>query len=465
MAALISSVLGLLDWLFDPVDSAPRNLFGRSALASGLVEQGDIDAAQKALRAKEGKAAKQDATYDRRLADQLIELGKLNRYQADQLLAGRTKLDLGSYVIIDFVGQGGMGQVFKARHRFLQREVAIKVLPKSKSTPAAIAGFMQEIRVLAQLDHENLVRAFDAGQDGNVFYLVTEYVPGTDLRRLVRSRGMLGMEEAAAIITQAARGLEHAHQRGLIHRDVKPGNLLVSPDGHTKVSDLGLAGSLDDSDSDPRAGKVVGTADYLSPEQILTPRKLSPASDIYSLGCTLYYAVTGKVPYPGGTTREKARQHCEGTPYNPKTFNPNLSDDFVEAIADLMRKDPAVRLATARDVVKRLKPWAEKTTARQLEKPLAPVVLRSLAGDVPELSDTAESFAEFEEGDDQASGHSSQGTDPVASADQETLPATVRRLLQLPGMEELPPWAIIAMPIGAIVILTLLVVLVWLLVA
>ena len=202
-------------------------------------------------------------------------MGRLNRWQAEQLRAGRTKFNLGPYQIIDSIGQGGMGQVFKAEHTVMGRVVAVKVLPRSRSTPEAIQNFSREIRAQAQLDHENLVRAYDAGHDGNVHFLVTEYVPGTDLRRLIRGQGLLPMNTAASIITQAARGLEHAHNRGLIHRDVKPGNLLVTPEGRCKVSDLGLAGYFQDSDqADVYGGKVVGTADYWCPSKSPRPTSL-----------------------------------------------------------------------------------------------------------------------------------------------------------------------------------------------
>ncbi len=165
-----------------------------------------------------------------------------------------------------------MGQVFAAVHQIMHRQVAIKVLPRGKSTPEAIASFTREIQTQAKLDHRNLVRAYDAGHDGNVYFLVTEYVPGTDLRRLVRSQGRLTMAQSAAVISQAALGLGYAHEQGLVHRDVKPGNLLVTPDGLVKVSDLGLAGFLHEGADDPRAGKIVGTADYLAPEMITDPK-------------------------------------------------------------------------------------------------------------------------------------------------------------------------------------------------
>ena len=252
-------------------------------------------------------------------------MGLLNAWQAKQLLDGRTKFTLGPYRIIDSIGQGGMGHVFKAEDPILKRVVAIKVLPRDKSTPEAIANFTREIQALGSLNHPKLVRAVDAGKDGNVNFLVTEYVPGSDLRKLVRRSGPLSMEAAANIISQVAEGLQHAHQQGIVHRDVKPGNVLVTPEGDAKLSDLGLAGPMysSNADQDPRYGKIVGTADYLSPDQSLSPWNPVPAWDIYSLGCTLYYAVTGKVPFPGGTTSDKARAHCSLKPLDPRRLNHN----------------------------------------------------------------------------------------------------------------------------------------------
>ena len=223
--------------------------------------------------------------------------------------------------------------------------------------PGKLKAIRREIRAQAKLDHPNLVRAFDAGEDGNVHYLVVEYVPGTDLRRLVRSKGKLSVQQGANIIKQSAEALAHAHQRNLIHRDIKPGNILVTPDGTAKLSDLGLAFYLNDS-NDPRVGKIVGTADYLSPEQIKTPLNITHASDIYSLGCTLYYAVTGKVPFPGGTPKSKARRHLEETPWHPRRFNEEVSDDFVDLIGDMMEKNPRERISSATEVAERLAPWA-----------------------------------------------------------------------------------------------------------
>lgn len=333
-------------------------MFRSSALLSGLVTQEQFDEALAAVRAGALIPSEVTEVDDGAVAAKLVEMKLLTPYQAEQIKLGRTKFNLGPYMIAEIIGHGGMGQVFKGVHRMMGRECAVKVLPLHKATPEAVNNFMREIRTQAQLDHPNLVRAYDAGVDGKVHYLVTEYVPGLDLRKLVRSQGPLTQQQAASVVLQAARGLAEAHKRGLIHRDVKPGNILVTPEGIAKVSDLGLAGFIEEADRDPRAGKIVGTADYLSPEQINNPREITTVSDIYSLGCTLYYSVCGKVPYPGGTAREKARRHREETPWHPRRFNPDLHEEFVDVIADMMEKDPSRRIQTCEEVVARLEQWA-----------------------------------------------------------------------------------------------------------
>ena len=192
-----------------------RSAFEQCAVASGLLSQRQLDEARSSVRWSEGDEPDPSAPpSDRQLADRLVEMRLLNAWQAKQLLDGRTKFNLGPYSIIDSIGQGGMGQVFKARHGKMGRTVAIKVLPRDKSTPQAMANFTREIRALFRLNHPKLVAALDAGQDGNVYYLVTEYVPGMDLRKLIRQQGPLDVPTAAAIISQVAEGLEYAHARG-----------------------------------------------------------------------------------------------------------------------------------------------------------------------------------------------------------------------------------------------------------
>ncbi len=365
------------------MSESPRPKFEQCALASGLLSDEQIEEARAAVGWSESDEPDDDTPQtEQQLADRLVAMGHLNPWQAKQLLDGRTKFNLGPYLIVDSIGQGGMGQVFKAEHSVMGRVVAIKVLPLNKSTPDAVANFTREIRALASLDHPRLVRALDAGHDGNVYYLVTEYVPGCDLRKLVRRDGPLDMQKASDIIFQVAEGLRHAHQRGLIHRDVKPGNVLVTPEGEAKLSDLGLAGPLNgDAETDPRYGKIVGTADYLSPDHVKAPWEPTPAWDIYSLGCTFYYAVTGKVPFPGGTTADKARAHCELRPLDPRRLNKNLSDEFVEVMADMMAKNPAERIQSATEVMSRLRTWTDRAMPQPKpnESPTPPPVVPPLA--------------------------------------------------------------------------------------
>ncbi|MBM3999200.1 MAG: serine/threonine protein kinase [Planctomycetes bacterium] len=397
---------------------ASRSVFRESAIVSGLLTLDQLERAEDELR--EGAEEPRDPN-DESLANRLIERGLLTPYQAAQLREGRTKLNLGPYLVTDYIDKGGMGQVYKAVHKVMGRLVAVKVLPLHKSTPDAIDNFMREIRTQAQLDHPHLVRAFDAGHDGGVHYLVCEYVPGTDLRRLVRSQGPLTMRQASSVIMQASIGLEYAHARGLIHRDIKPGNILVTPQGIAKLSDLGLAGFIHEAEGDPRTGRIVGTPDYLAPELIGDPTRVGRISDIYSLGCTLYYAVTGKVPFPGGTTSDKLRRHRIETPWHPRRFNAEISEEFVEIIADLMEKDPAARVATAEEVAARLEPWATDVSSfpstHLTKSPWMPPPFPTGQDDGQETDAGA-----YDEDPDssrpESASHASQITDPTAA--QET---------------------------------------------
>lgn len=348
----------------NPAPANPgESLLRSSALISGLVTTEKLEYALRVARHRLSQQGLGNDVVisDRQLAEILIEQKTLTTYQAEQMLIGRTKFNVGPYWITDFIGEGGMGQVFKAEHQVMGRVCAVKVLPGARATDVSRESFAREIRMQATLDHPHLVRAFDAGRDGKVHYLVTEYVPGMDLRRLVKSRGPLPVQQAAKIVMHAALGLDYAHRKGMVHRDVKPGNILVTPEGDAKVSDIGLAGFAHDLMNDPRAGKIVGTTDYLSPEQIRTPLEIKPSSDIYSLGCTLYYAVCGKVPFPGGDTASKLRRHIDETPWHPRKFAPEITEEFVDIIADMMEKDLRKRIASAAEVAARLEPWADES--------------------------------------------------------------------------------------------------------
>ncbi|MDO4630062.1 MAG: serine/threonine-protein kinase [Planctomycetia bacterium] len=338
-----------------------ESVFEQCAIVSGLVSEEEMVAAWKEL---EAGIAPQPEEVPGRLAEIFVNRGIINRWQSQQLLAGRARFTLGAYKIFDSIGHGGMGQVFKARHETLKTVVAIKVLPREKATQSAIENFQNEIRALASLNHPNLVKALDAGMDGNVNYLVTEYVPGPDLRKLIRRRGPLRQESAASIIIQAARGLHHAHGAGVVHRDVKPGNILVTMGGLAKLSDLGLSSSK----SRGAQAKIVGTADYISPDQVRHPLEPMPIWDVYSLGCTLYYAVTGHSPYPKGTASEKVKMHLDPTvkPMNPCLINPLISEEFADVIACMMAKNPAERIPSALEVIQFLSPWSDGTP-RQIQ--------------------------------------------------------------------------------------------------
>lgn len=337
-----------------PKPDRPR--FRDAALASGLVTEAQLVAAEREVALVMGPQATDPEVWDRAVADQLVGNGVLTPFQGRELLAGRTRFRLGQYTVLDEIAKGGMGQVFRAEHALMGREVAVKVLPRAKSTPESEAAFRREMRMLGRLDHENLVRAFDAGYDAMVYYLVTELVPGMNLKQYVSRHGPLDEATAASVIAQAARGLAYAHEQGLVHRDVKPGNLLVMQDGRVKVLDLGLAGSELEGESS-RLGRVVGTMDYIAPEQIRAPDDVRPSADVYGLGCTLYYAVTGRVPFPGGKRAEKIQRQLTETPEPVRQLAPHLSDAFCQVIEDMMEKSPEKRIPSADAVVERLRPW------------------------------------------------------------------------------------------------------------
>jgi eukaryotic-like serine/threonine-protein kinase len=365
---------------------AHHSILEQAGLASGLLTQEQIDRAWHAMvdPLRSGERSLNNLSDDV-LSEQLVELGYLNRWQAEQLRRGHTKFTLGPYKILDAIGHGGMGYVFKGEHVLLGRIEAIKVLPKSQMDPASITAFCREIRAQAALDHPNLVRLSFADKEGDTYFLVTEFIPGSDLRRLVRHHGALSERQAALVISQAAEALAYAHDRGLVHRDVKPGNLLVTPEGRTKLTDLGLASFSSDaapaSDTGPR--HIVGTPDFIAPEAITTPGDVRRSSDIYSLGCTLYYAVTGKVPFPGGVTRDKLRRHLEEVPLTPLLFTPQLDPALAELIGSMMHKKAAERMGSAAEVVERLRPWTEKAdenTWRQIGQFATAPGERSFAG-------------------------------------------------------------------------------------
>ena len=251
-------------------------------------------------------------------AEHLVAAGALTDWQSKKLLDGRHRgFFLGKYKLLDHVGTGGMSSVYLAEHLLMQRRVAIKVLPQNRvSDSSYLARFHFEAQAAAALDHQNIVRVYDLDNDGRTHYLVMEYIEGHDLDDLVCHRGPLDYHTAVEFILQAAAGLEHAHHAGLIHRDIKPANLLVDTRGTVKILDMGLAKFTSGTRAAPDFAQdehVLGTADYLAPEQAVNSQNVDHRADIYGLGCTLYFLLTGHPPFATGTPLERmtAHQHAE----------------------------------------------------------------------------------------------------------------------------------------------------------
>jgi eukaryotic-like serine/threonine-protein kinase len=352
---------------------APQRIDRKTFLAhlrhSGLVPEPQLARALRALP---------ETSRARPLARALVGRGLLTRFQAERLLAGRTAgFLLGQYRILDQVGRGGMGRVYKAEHRTMRRTVALKVLsPGVLGNDRAVELFLHEVRAVAQLVHPNVVTAYDANEVDGKYFLVLEFVDGPNLNQLVRRQGPLPVGLACDYARQVAGALQAAHGLGMVHRDVKPSNLLVqwrgapgaSSPGLVKVSDFGLArlhdpARADADDSAPptiltRANTVMGTPDYLSPEQSRDLHATDIRSDLYSLGCTLYFLLTGSVPFPGGTALDKLVRHCTESPAPVGSLRPDAPPGVVAIVERLMAKDPAERFQTPAELAEALAPFA-----------------------------------------------------------------------------------------------------------
>jgi serine/threonine-protein kinase len=289
----------------------------------------------------------------------------LTAFQVNQLLGGRGRdLIVGPYVLLERLGEGGMGQVFKARQRGFERVVALKLLrPELLRSADAVQRFYREAQAAARLTHPHVVLAYDAGIVNGRYYIAMEYAPGMDLARQVECTGPLSAEAAASVMFQTARGLEYAHQRGVIHRDIKPSNLLLTrPDVcsslggvHVKIADFGLArvSRLDSGnpsgDSLITSGVFIGTPDFIAPEQAVNPGRPDHRSDLYSLGCTFYYTLTGRFPFPDGTAIEKVIRHRLEQPQPLEQLRPEVPTGVRSIVQKLMAKNPADRFQTAGD--------------------------------------------------------------------------------------------------------------------
>jgi serine/threonine protein kinase len=264
---------------------------------------------------------------------------------------------LGEYTLLEPIGAGGMGQVFKARHRRMDRIVALKVLsPQTVSSVDSVRRFQREVKAAAKLVHPNIVTAYDAGESGDIHFLVMEFVDGTDLHRYVNEHGPMAVEQTVDCILQAARGLEYAHRQGVIHRDIKPGNLLLTPDGAVKILDMGLA-RLDSSGGDEPltgTGVLMGTVDYLAPEQADNAGKVDHRADIYSLGCTLYFLLTGHAVYKGKDTIQKIMAHLNAPIPSLRDARPEAPRALDAIFQEMVAKDAEQRYQSMTKLVNSL---------------------------------------------------------------------------------------------------------------
>jgi hypothetical protein len=309
------------------------------------------------------------------------------------------------YRVLQLLGAGGMGVVYKAEHQLMERPVALKVIGHNLvGDPATIERFRREVKSAARLTHPNIVAAYDAEQAGDTHFLVMEFVEGTSLDRLVAEKGRLPVAQACDYVRQAALGLQHASQRGMVHRDIKPANLMRTPEGQIKILDFGLArfaretapaaslppaktaGDMPDRGAGTgnpataltATGTVMGTPDYMAPEQATDPHAADIRADIYSLGCTLYYLLAGAVPYPEGTVVDKLLAHVERSPKPLTELRGDVPLELTRIIGRMLAKDPAQRYQTPAEVAQALVPWAGPNAARPVvpeapaEEPVAP---------------------------------------------------------------------------------------------
>jgi eukaryotic-like serine/threonine-protein kinase len=326
---------------------------------SGLIEQSQLDSA---LAELDRRAPEHPVTDCDVVCAHLVETGLLTQWQTEKLLEGRHKgFFLGKYKLLGHLGTGGMSSVYLAEHVAMRRRVAIKVLPNSKVKDTSyLARFYREARAAAALDDPNIVRAYDVDQHEGTHNLVVEYVDGRDMQVQVTADGPLSVPQAAEYIRQAASGLAHAHRTNLIHRDIKPANLLVDRKGTVKILDMGLAQFSDDDQASLTIAhdeKVLGTVDYLAPEQAIDSHTVDARADIYGLGCTLYFALVGHPPFPDGTCTQRLMMHQTQQPESIRKQRPEVPEDLVAIFNRMTAKKREHRYQSADDVVEALARW------------------------------------------------------------------------------------------------------------
>ena len=326
---------------------------------SGLVEE---------PRLSEIAAAWPDPEADlpEELPQAFLDAGLLTHWQLGQLQKGKHRgFMLGKYRLLRLLGAGGMSSVYLAENTTLHQQVAIKVLPvKRVDQTSFLARFEREARTAFRLGHQNLARAFDLDNVDTIHFIVMEYIEGTDLHAKVKQEGPLDLRDAVDYIRQAALGLQFAHEEGLVHRDIKPANLILDRKGTVKILDLGLALASDDdkeaSLTREHDEKVLGTADYLAPEQATDSHLADRRSDIYSLGCTFYYLLVGRAPFAQGKLAERIKAHAKKQPPNLIEKRPDVPPPLAELYFRMLEKHPDARPQTAGEVADTIAAWLEQ---------------------------------------------------------------------------------------------------------
>jgi serine/threonine protein kinase len=299
------------------------------------------------------------------LARRLVRKGWLTKWQALTLLEGRTQFFIGKYKLLELIGSGGMGAVFKAIQPEIGRVVAVKVLkPKSLKKATGLPRFLREIESAASLDHPNIVRAYDADEVNGTYLLVMEYIEGRDLKNYITSLQPMTLPWICECIRQAALGLQHAADQGMVHRDIKPANLMVCQTDSqvhpiVKILDFGLARFVSETEEDgglTRDGQAVGTPDYIAPEQAQNSRSADVRADIYSLGCTFFEMLTGQIPFPVENLTEKLLQRVTHEVPRVRSLRPEIPQEIDDLVARMVRRNPAERFQTPAELASALLP-------------------------------------------------------------------------------------------------------------